>query len=179
MIMCNEIIQQKINFDVDLEKSAVTMRIGNAEFQFWPRYGHAINDLIDAAYYLKYKPQEGDNYYQFNCDDIWISFVKNDDDLHIVVQREAGIDAQLVDGDIMIMDAHTTYSDFCHAIVNAVMNVLSKYGISGYRKNWDDYGHKFPIVELLSLLGAKTENDNGIYKSNLTEELGLLMNYKY
>ena len=53
MIMCNEIIQQKINFDVDLEKPAVTMRIGNAEFRFWPRYGHAINDLIDAAYYLK------------------------------------------------------------------------------------------------------------------------------
>ena len=177
--MCNEIIQQKINFDVDIEKPAVTMRIGNAEFRFWPRYGHAINDLIDAAYYLKYKPQEGDNYYQFNCDDIWISFVKNDDDLHIVVQREAGINAQLVDCDIMIMDVHTTYSDFCHSIANAVMNVLSKYGISGYRKNCDDCGYKFPIVEFLSLLGAKTEKDNGIYKSNLSEELGLLMNYKY
>ena len=176
--MDNEVRQQKIGFEVDLENSTVTMRIGNAEFQFWPRYGYAINDLVDAACCLKYKPQEGDNYWELNCDDIRISFVKNDEDLHIVVQREAGINAQLVDGDI-IMDAHTTYSGFCQAVVNAVMKVLSKYGISGYRNNWDDVGYQFPIVELLSLLGAKVENENGIYKSNLSEELGLLMNYKY
>ena len=51
---------------------------------------------------------------------------------------------------------------FSNCTLCCCLNVLSKYGISGYIENWDDYGYKFPIVELLSLLGAKTEKETSV-----------------
>lgn len=70
-----------------------------------------------------------------------------------------------------------TLQAFKSAVIKEAIRVLKEYGIRGYDGSWCDGWDTFPLTSLLVLLGStsKFDEDTDSYRSNLKEEISLLL----
>lgn len=68
------------------------------------------------------------------------------------------------------------YSLFRKAVIDVIIEILGKYGIQGFNRNWQDGADTLPLGSLLNVLGAKSEFDQELkaYKSDFNKEISLL-----
>lgn len=68
------------------------------------------------------------------------------------------------------------YSLFRKAVIDVTIEILGKYGIQGFNRNWQDGADTLPLGSLLNVLGVKSEFDQELkaYKSDFNKEISLL-----
>jgi hypothetical protein len=78
------------------------------------------------------------------CITAWNFTSKPDGMLHVIVTHE--VEGKI--GNITDIDTECSYDSLLEVIIREVDSVIKKYGIVGYKENWD---HEFPLSTFLKL----------------------------